>query len=149
MKGRDDLSAFVRLIRLQELAALSHQEEFATARVGTDESSREVRQAEGELKAASAQVEAIFARATLCIDRLAIAANELTLCHSRVGAAAAALDDAQIREEASRTAYLKAEKRLEWTEQQVRQLRKKYLSKREDAALREAIGLHVVKAMAR
>jgi hypothetical protein len=144
MIRRGDLAACAALARLQGLAALREREALALACERAGRQFREAGDAQRELERSSARVDALFAGESLCLDRLALAANELVRCDTRVTTVGAALSKARQGEEEARSACRKASTQLEWIEQRVRKLRKKQLSKREESAVREAVGLRAL-----
>lgn len=145
MSGRDSTESFAELVGLQELAALRCHEAFSAAREQADARGVEFRRAEEGQGAASARMDAVFARATLCIDRLRFAVEDWSACDRRLNEARGFLSEAQGEEEAARLSCIEAGKRLEWTEGRARKHRRKVRAKREEGQLRAATDLRALK----
>jgi hypothetical protein len=149
MNGHRRLAGFADLTELQGLVTLAERESLSAARERTGQRAADLGKVEAVQQHASAQVDAVFAGETLCVDRLRLAASELSSCDRRVADARTSLTEAQSLEETARVACLEAGKRLEWTEARARAAQKKQLSKRDEASQRDAIGLHALKGVLR
>jgi hypothetical protein len=149
VNGRNRPAGFAELVQLQELAELGERELFYRARERTGERSAALEREEASEERASRQLDAVFAQPSLCLDRLALAASDLLTCDERLAGARSALSEALVREDAARADCLEAGKRLSFIEKRACEERKKRLGAREEARLREAIGLHAAKAIVR